>query len=156
MGFVDLRKAYDSVPRDALWLVLLNLGVPAILVHLLQSFHDNITATIIVNGSPAEGIPVCNGLRQSCTIAPVLFNLFAGAVMERSCARLRERGVSVFSLRSCVDGQLFRRSKRGNDLTITDGEFADDAALFAAHHQQSYDTPLNEKSEKILRERSAQ
>ncbi|XP_065176365.1 uncharacterized protein LOC135806138 [Sycon ciliatum] len=135
--FVDLRKAYDSVPRAALWIVLLKLGVPEQLVSLLKSFHDNMTATIIVNGSPTEGFPVCNGLRQGCTMAPVLFNLFAGAVMERWCARVQERGVSGFPLRTCADGQLFKRSKRGNDMVITDGEFADDAALFAPSHSDA-------------------
>ena len=59
--FVDLRKAYDSVPRAALWIVLLKLGVPEQLVSLLKSFHDNMTATIIVNGSPLKASRCATG-----------------------------------------------------------------------------------------------
>ena len=44
MLFVDLRKAYDSVPRQALWLVLLKYGVPPIIVNLIQSLHDGMKA----------------------------------------------------------------------------------------------------------------
>ena len=36
--FVDLRKAYDSVPREALWRILTKLGVPDNLVNIIKSF----------------------------------------------------------------------------------------------------------------------
>ena len=138
--FVDLRKAYDSMPRAALWLVLRKLGVPDHLVQLLQSFHDNMTATIIVNGSPADAIPVCNGLRQGGTMAPGLFNLFAAAVMERRADRIREHGLCGLPLRCRVDGQLFKcLSKGGTDCSVKDGEFADDAVLFATTHCDAQD-----------------
>ena len=70
--FVDLRKAYDSVPRSALWAVLCKLGVPDILVRILESFHANMSADIIVVESSVAGIPVCNGLQQGCTMASVV------------------------------------------------------------------------------------
>ena len=38
--FVDLRKGYNSVPRQALWLVHLKYGVPPVIVNLIQSLHD--------------------------------------------------------------------------------------------------------------------
>ena len=39
--FVDLCKAYDSVPRAALWVTLEKLGVPKEMVDLVKSFHDD-------------------------------------------------------------------------------------------------------------------
>ena len=36
--FVDLRKAYDSVPRQALWKVLKRYGVPAKMLNVVKSF----------------------------------------------------------------------------------------------------------------------
>ena len=41
--FIDLKKAYDSVPRAGLWLVLLRLGVPQKLVNVIHAFHDNMS-----------------------------------------------------------------------------------------------------------------
>jgi len=32
MMFVDLKEAYDSVPREALWTVLVKCGVPPIML----------------------------------------------------------------------------------------------------------------------------
>ena len=44
MLFVDLRKAYDSVPRQAPWLVLQKYGIPPTLVNLIKSLHEGLTA----------------------------------------------------------------------------------------------------------------
>ena len=116
-----------------MWLALLRLGVPEHLVRLLQSYHDNMSATILVNGAPVEGIKVCNGLHQGYAMAPSLFNLFAAAViMERWNTRIRARSLHGLPMHCSVDGQLCRRSKRGVDISVSDGEFADDAVSFAA------------------------
>ena len=62
--FVDLRKAYDSVPRVALWRVLQKYGVPDVMVELIQSLHDGMSATVMVGGGRSEPFSVRNGLRQ--------------------------------------------------------------------------------------------
>ena len=56
--FVDLRKAYDSVPQEALW-----TGVPDVLVDIIRSFHSNMKARIKVDGELLEEIEVNRGLR---------------------------------------------------------------------------------------------
>ena len=48
--FVDLRKAYDSVPHEAMWITLRKLGVPDLLVDIIKSFHTNMEARIRVDG----------------------------------------------------------------------------------------------------------
>ncbi len=37
--FVDLKKAYNSVPRSALWVALRKLGVPDQTIQLVKSGH---------------------------------------------------------------------------------------------------------------------
>ena len=37
--FVDLEKAYDSVPRAALWHALHKLGIPTLVIDIICSFH---------------------------------------------------------------------------------------------------------------------
>ena len=71
--FVDLKKVYDSVSREALWLALRKLGVP-VLIDIIRSFHDNMNASIRVDGELLEEIEVNNGLRQGCSMPPTLFN----------------------------------------------------------------------------------
>ncbi len=40
LTFIDLKKAYDSVPRNALGIALRKFGVPDGIVQLVQSFHQ--------------------------------------------------------------------------------------------------------------------
>ena len=44
--FIDINKAYDYVPRVALWIVLGKLGVPASTIQLVCSFHTRMKAKI--------------------------------------------------------------------------------------------------------------
>ena len=77
--FVDLKKA---VPRAVLWRALEKLGIPSSVVSLIQSFHDGMKAQVRVSGALLEDIDVENGLRQGCSLAPTLFNLYAAVVVE--------------------------------------------------------------------------
>ena len=61
--FVDLRKAYDSVPHEALWVVLKRLGVPDTLIDIVKSFHEGMEAKIRLDQKLLEEIEVNNGLR---------------------------------------------------------------------------------------------
>ncbi len=88
--FVDLQKAYDSIPRKALWRALEKLVVPNNVVYLVKSFHDGMKAQLSINGELLERIGIDNGLRQGCTMAPILFNLNACLMMERWTAQVRD------------------------------------------------------------------
>ena len=69
--FVDLKKAYDSVPREDLWTVLGKIGVPEVLLEIIKSFHLEMEARIEVDEELLDRIEVKNGLRQGCTLARV-------------------------------------------------------------------------------------
>ena len=88
--FVDLRKTYDSVPREALWTALKKLlGVPDVLVCIIKSFHTNMRARVRAHRELLEEIEVNNGLRQACTMATILFNFYACVVAERWLDRVQ-------------------------------------------------------------------
>ena len=131
--FVDLKKAYDSVPREAMWLALKKLGVPQETVRLIRSFHQGMKAKIRLDGSLLEQIDVQSGLRQGCSMAPVLFNLFTCLVVERWQARVEGADGVGIKLNYKYDQKLFRRYIRNADVrTLTECLFADDGALLAS------------------------
>ena len=80
--FIDLKKAYDSVPREALWLALEKLGIPDSLIRLIRSFYQDMKARIRLEDGTLEEIEVNNGLQQGCCMAPSLFNLYSSLVVE--------------------------------------------------------------------------
>ena len=79
--FVDLKKAYVSVPRNALWTVLAKCGVPPTMLSIIRSFHDGMQAGVRVGSTVTDNFEVRNGLRQGCTMAPVLFNVYFNAMV---------------------------------------------------------------------------
>ena len=93
--FVDLKKAYDSIPRDDLWRVLDKVGVPPTMLEIIRSFHEGMRAEVRVGLSSTESIEVMNGLRQGCTLAPTLFNIYYSAVVANWRKRCPYAGVTV-------------------------------------------------------------
>ena len=72
------------MPRAALWRALQKLRVPDGIVELGWSFHDGMKARICIDREPLEEeISVDNGLRQSCTMVPSFFNLYACLLAEQ-------------------------------------------------------------------------
>ena len=134
--FIDLRKAYDSVSRPALWRALATLGVPPLLIQLISSFHDSMSAQVRVGDGHTQRIPVMNGLRQGCSMAPVLFNLFFALVLEKWNAEMAQafpnHGVAFHFN---VNGNLYNRPRTVHRTSsTTDLEFADDVVLITPTH----------------------
>ena len=106
------------------------LGVPDTLIDIVKSFHEGMEAKIRLDQKLLEEIEVNNGLRQGCTLAPTLFNLYACAVQETWWNKINNiQGVGAHILYK-LDKQLFRRYTKGaKEKYITEGQFADDVAL---------------------------
>ena len=133
LTFIDLKKAYDSVPRHAMWLALEKLGVPEQTIRLIRSFHDNMRARVRLEGMMLEEIQVRNGLRQGCCMAPVLFNLYTCLAVERWLEKVRgDEGVGM-TIQYKLDRKLFRRyTKNASEKRVTECQFADDGAILAS------------------------
>ena len=129
--FVDLKKAYDSVPRSALWRVLEKVGVPPTMLQIIRSFHDGMKAEIRVGSSSTDSIEVKNGLRQGCTLAPTLFNIYYSVVIANWRERCPSAGVNVkFKYGRKLVGDRTAKS-RLKVVRTTESQFADDAATYA-------------------------
>ena len=51
---VDLTKAFDTVNRDALWVVLKKLGYPQKFTNLIRLLHVDMTGEILSDGETSE------------------------------------------------------------------------------------------------------
>ena len=78
-----------------------------------------------------EKIIVNNNLRQGCTLAPSLFNIYFGAVVAYWRARCLKAGVMVkYRHGRKLVGDRTAKS-RLNEIKVTESQFADDAALYS-------------------------
>ena len=93
--FVDLKKAYDSIPRQSLWKALEKCGVPPRMLAVVKSFHEGMHAEVRIGSDTTEKFEVRNGLRQGCTIAPLLFNIYFSGVVANWRGEWAGEGVNV-------------------------------------------------------------
>ncbi len=91
--FVDLRKAYDSVPRETMWKVLVKLGVPEMMVRIIKSFHQDMMASLCVDGKLMDPITVAKGLREvMCGVCRRSFSRESDK-MRHKCSEERRKPV---------------------------------------------------------------
>ena len=74
--FIDMTNAFDTVNREAVWVILSKLGYLTKFVNLNRQLHDDITGQVLSDGEASEPFSISNGVKQGCVLRPVLFNLF--------------------------------------------------------------------------------
>jgi len=75
--FIDFKKAYDSVRREVLYIILLEFSIPMKLVRLIKCLTENYSR-IWVGKNLSDMFPIRNGLKQGETLSPLLFNFALG------------------------------------------------------------------------------
>ena len=80
IAFVDFTKAFDSVNRNALWVIMKKMGCPPKFVAILKCLHRDMTVRILVDNELTSEIAYNNGVKQGCILAPTLFAIFAAAM----------------------------------------------------------------------------
>ncbi|CAM4561369.1 unnamed protein product [Leuciscus chuanchicus] len=134
IAFIDLAKAFDTIDRQVLWVILEKFGVPPRFLEILQQFHDGMQACVIVGTSRSPSFPVQVGVKQGCVLAPVIFNLFLAAVTLLSRNSLSPDDGVCLQFR--LDGNLFNLRRlqaitKTTTTTIHELQYADDCALVA-------------------------
>ena len=79
--FVNITKAFDTVNRSALWIILEKLGCPSGFVDLLKQLHRNMKVRVNFNGSLSEPISIDNGVKQGDIPAPTLFSIYCAVTL---------------------------------------------------------------------------
>eukprot|EP00903_Cladosiphon_okamuranus_P015101 g13968.t1 len=130
--FIDLQKAYDSVDRELLWKVLARAGIPEKMINVIRQFHTGMRARVRMDdGDLSEWFQVTQGLRQGCSMSPLLFNIFFAAPLEVVVKRFNQDEVVVKNLvhlegeAEAGDGTLLDRVRRAVWAML----YADDAAV---------------------------
>lgn len=128
MVFIDLTKAYDTVNRVLLWKLLERFGIPAKIINIIRSFHENMIGKLAVDSS--KSFPINNGLRQGCIFAPLLFNFFFAAMTNYAFAGVKA-GIPIryrFNHR-IFDVRNLRAKSQVKETLIRELLYADDGGL---------------------------
>jgi hypothetical protein len=75
-GFVDYRKASDTVDRTAPWQKLLKLGIKGKVLTVIQNMYQKAKSCIRSRGQLSDTFPCKIGVRQGENLSPLLFSIF--------------------------------------------------------------------------------
>ena len=74
--FIDLSKAFDTIPRDILLKKLFNFGITGKFFNIIRGIYSKDTACVKVDSKRTESFAINQGVRQGCPLSPLLFNIF--------------------------------------------------------------------------------
>lgn len=139
IAFVDLTKAYDKVDRGILWLVLGRLGVPSNMIELIKGMHDGSRARVREGGVFSDEFSLEMGLKQGSVFAPLLFNIFFGAIIKAIRKSFSVNRVDDIKLRVRMEDPLdpvpFQKRGMSKAVSLSELLFADDSAFLAASEE---------------------
>ena len=138
--FVDFRKAFDSISRDALAGVLRAYHVPPKLVKAIMALYAETQAVVLTPDGPTDPFTTTSGVLQGDTLAPFLFVVLLDWVIR-------------FAFPSDSDGFLVRRrnGSRHPEKRLSVLAYADDLVLLSssAEGAQRLLTSLEETAAKV-------
>ena len=92
--FVDFEKAFDRVDWTKLLQILKGLGVDWRDRRLIANLYLNQKSVVKVMQEFSEDSDIGRGVRQGCCISPMLFNIYAEAMMTEAMEGIEE-GIKV-------------------------------------------------------------
>ena len=76
MIFINLTKAFDTVHRNGLWKVLKQIGCTDKFIRIIHAFQEGMMAQVLDCDILADQFCVCNGTKQGCVLASLLFSIY--------------------------------------------------------------------------------
>ena len=117
---IDVTKAYDSVTRNLLWILLARFDVPQNIISVIRQFHDGMRACVRLDDRMYSAwLAVEQGLRQRCVLALFLFSIIFAVVINVAYMRFKADKDIVDALvhlreKAGAEGSNCRRVRPGN------------------------------------------
>jgi len=119
--FVDFSKAFDSIDRSKLELILSAYGIPDEVVQAIMMLYRKTKAKVRSPDGDTDFFNILAGVLQGDTLAPYLFIIALDYVLQSSIDPNNSLGFTLDKA----------RSRRHPAVKLTDADYADDIALLS-------------------------
>lgn len=80
--FVDYKKAFDSIWREALWYKLTKFGIQGKIFEVIKSLYSQVKSCVFLDGKKSDFFLSARGVRQGENLSPLLFSLFINDIEQ--------------------------------------------------------------------------
>lgn len=116
LGFIDIQKAFDSVPRSLVWRSLQRRGVGVKLRRNIECIYKLTRNQVRKDNEQSEDFVTKEGLRQGGVLSPLLFIIMMDDIIKELKGTVRQIQVGYRNMEA---------------IGISECAFADDLVLFA-------------------------
>ena len=115
--FVDLRKAFDSIWRKALFYKLMANGIGEKMINIIKMMYRDSKSAVKIDGGHSEYFNIDTGVKQGDSLSPTLFNIYINEMpdlfLHNSCSPLTLDSSTIGSLLFADDLLLLSETKEG-------------------------------------------
>jgi hypothetical protein len=95
MVFIDIEKAYDSVPRTLLWQALEQAAISEHIIDILKSMYSNNRCQLKAGSRLSREFYTSKGLLQGCCVSPTLFKIYSDMSLRRWSQKCHTVGLPI-------------------------------------------------------------
>ena len=140
-AFVDIEKAYDGIPRQALLATLRRYGASERVCQLITMLYKKTTAKVRVGCETSDSFNIESGVKQGCILSTLLFNIYMDFAIRQVLPKYDGKGV-VWHSRTNQDptvrtraGSVHDRLPRGwKEIYLSELLYADDTSVIASNY----------------------
>jgi len=64
INFVDFEKAFDSVHRNGLWMMMNQYGIPQKIINIVKALYDGFECAVVEEDATSECFELTTGVKQ--------------------------------------------------------------------------------------------
>ena len=89
---MNLTKAFDTVSRKGLWLIMERLCFPSKFLRMVIQMHKDQRSKVRLNSDLSGSFPIVNGVKQGCVLTPTLFSIFFSMMLKQIIEEVDDDG----------------------------------------------------------------
>ena len=82
VGFLDVKKAFDTVWHEGLLFKLCQFGFPRYIWILIHNWYRGSSSAVLWNSKTSQYFPVKQGVRQGAILSPLLYSIFVNDLLH--------------------------------------------------------------------------